>query len=241
MIWETDDDTFPRPDVGDPLGKLSLPTTLDFNPSQRLWNPYSHFAPGQGMWPRGYPLSKLKEKDQVSHFSSGPHVDLDIIQTLVNREPDVDAIYRLTVSDQILDFSPSSELVTLPAKVMTPGNTQSTFWLNSQFFEYLYFPSTVSNRFADILKLYVAQTRCRLGYGGFLTEQFRNAHDYLNDFAEEVPMYTSVERVLRTLDSVGDCDIVSVYRELVQVGVCSAQELIILEAYIQELGEVSNR
>lgn len=240
LIWETDDDTFPRPEVGDPLSHLESRKTLTATSGQKLWNPYSHFASGEGLWPRGYPLSQLKYKDQVIPLGEPSGSPLDIIQTLVNREPDVDAIYRLTVSDQILDFRPNSDLVSLPAMVMAPGNTQSTFWLNSRLFNYLYFPSTVSNRFADILKLYVSQTACRLGYGGFLTEQFRNAHDYLTDFAEEVSMYTSVEKVLKTLEALEGADILAIYRELVNIGVCSVDELTILESFIWELGEISS-
>lgn len=241
LVWETDDDTFPRAEVGDPLKFVSQQKVLVTENKHNLWNPYSHFAATQGLWPRGYPLSKLKGKDLV--FAQKLQLDSspDIIQTLVNREPDVDAIYRLTVSDEILDFPAQRDLVSLPDKVMTPGNTQSTFWLNPRLFQYLYFPSTVSNRFADILKLYIAQTECSLAYAGFLTEQFRNAHDYLNDFAEEISMYTSLELLLETLASISQAEIVSTYEILANLGICSSQEIGILKAFLWELNEISNR
>ena len=41
--------------------------------------------------------------------------------------------------------------------IYTQGNTQITCWIKKELFHLLYIPSTVSFRFSDILKMYVAQ------------------------------------------------------------------------------------
>ena len=57
-------------------------------------NPYAHF--GQPLiWPRGYPLSQIGVNHKNS-YRCGKRKTSTIQQGVVNGDPDVDAIYRLT-------------------------------------------------------------------------------------------------------------------------------------------------
>ena len=233
-IWETDDDTFPLKNQVDPLSALSM--IRHATNQNQVWNPYTYFLPGEKIWPRGFPLERVNESfysselPPVANFSS-----VDILQTLVNNEPDVDAVYRLTVS---------SEPVTFPFKLgsvevnqgIAPGNTQSTFWLTRRSFESIYFPTTVNNRFADILKMYLAQVNNNLLYSGFLVEQFRNPHNYMIDFNDEFEMYRTLETLCEfVLKQNCGSTLEDLYTALVDLGICNLIELQVIKLFSKEM------
>ncbi len=241
-IWETDDDTFARSEVGDPLSFLGAKaqSQLVSGTTASVWNPYSEFAPASGLWPRGMPLALIRASSQAT-IQTDSTESWDVLQTLVNLEPDVDAIFRLTVSDSIFDFPPTRNLFTLGRNVVSPGNTQSTFWKRDHAARFTYFPSTVSNRFADILKMYVAQTNLRVAYAGFLTEQIRNAHDYMMDFREETDMYLKLDVLVDYILNVEHASGLSeIYRELAHLGICLPRESQIVEAFEKKFDEITN-
>lgn len=239
IIWETDDDTFPLGDLTDPLSSLNI--VRHMTNRNEVWNPYTYFLPGHKIWPRGFPLEKINASFEseklplVSNFS-----DVDILQTLVNNEPDVDAIYRLTVN---------SDPVTFPLKLgaveinqgIAPGNTQSTFWLTRTSFESIYFPTTVNNRFADILKMYLAQVNNNLLYSGFLVEQFRNPHNYMIDFNDEVEMYRSLAILCEfILKQEFGTKLETLYANLVDLGICKPSEVQVVKLFSKEINATLN-
>lgn len=240
VIWETDDDTFPRSDVGDILKFLGDSKEVWEIDSDSVWNPYLEFTSGKYIWPRGFPIQNICKTPHYEKKKLSIIPDVHVLQTLVNREPDVDAIYRLTVSDKIMHFDSSKDLFALSKGTFSPANTQSTLWLKNDLIEYTYFPSTVSNRFADILKMYVAQTNCDFAFAGFLTEQFRNAHNYLDDFKQEVEMYLAVDDLIALLKTHRQAPILDIYRMLVEMGICTQLELEILTAFEEEISEILN-
>ena len=69
-------------------------------------------------------------------------------------DPDVDAIYRLTVGQECI-FEQRPPLV-LGRGTISPFNSQNTAF-SAELFPLLYLPSTVTFRFTDILRGYVAQ------------------------------------------------------------------------------------
>ena len=166
--------------------------------------------------------------------SSSPEIKLttptesppfDILQTLVNIEPDLDAIYRMTISDAPLNFPFSDEILVCGEKVISPGNTQSTFWVNKEKFHFLYIPRWVTFRFCDILKMYIAQSNASLAYAGFWSEQFRNPHDYMVDFESEVQCYLNTEKVVKHLSENQSNSIEVIYQNLFEIGICTEQEV----------------
>ena len=228
-IWDTDDDTYIR--------KEAHPYLLDINSCKfskisgnDYFNPYLYFAPKSGLWPRGYPLKKVSSHrrhlpDNLKIASVGENMGFDILQTLVNVEPDLDAIYRMTVDDKPLDFDFSNEILALDRTVISPGNTQSTLWVNPLKFTYLYIPRWVNFRFCDILKMYIAQSRADFAYAGFWSEQYRNPHDYMLDFESEVQCFLNTESVVSHLANSVSISLKDIYIELANLGICSMDEV----------------
>ena len=228
-IWDTDDDTYIRPEVLPQLNDVSLCESFRVE-GDGFFNPYNFFAPGSELWPRGYPL-RLVHQDKIStsnklQVSKSLEVPkLDILQTLVNLEPDLDAIFRMTMGDHIQDFGIDNRIIHLGDGVVAPGNTQSTLWLNPSKFAYLYIPRWVSFRFCDILKMYIAQSRASFAYSGFWSEQIRNPHDYMIDFESEVSCYLNTEKVVSMLRQFQPISLVDVYRELNKNEICIEKEI----------------
>jgi hypothetical protein len=226
-IFETDDDTFLRKEVGDPMAYLEGGNSFLLSDSvSHVHNPFDVFAPNLKSWPRGLPLSRILDEETYRiEPVSAPSKPVQIIQTLVNLEPDLDAIYRLTVGDDVIDIPATRDLYHLDDGVYSPGNTQSTLWLDLTRLPYMYFPVFVSNRFADILKMYVAQSCNQFSYAGFLTEQFRNPHDYMKDFVEEIGMYASLDLLIESLPGFMELSLSEIYEKLIQIKICDPAEL----------------
>jgi hypothetical protein len=144
----------------------------------------------------------------------------------------------MVISDSTYDFPITSELLHLSWPVVAPGNTQSTFWINQQVFPYLYIPKTVSFRFTDILKMFIAQSKLQLAYAGFLSEQFRNPHDYLKDFNSEVSSYLHTENVVEFLKENRNMSLSEVYSNLAKLGICNEEESLIADLFVQEMRRI---
>lgn len=227
-IFETDDDTYLRSEARDFFRSFDFCTCYALSGSG-LFNPYAFFAKGSLLWPRGYPLRHVAE-DRIAlgdeiNISKTPLSDFDILQTLVNHEPDVDAIYRMTVGDHPLEFPCDNKIVLLNKQVVSPGNTQSTLWLKRCNFEYLYIPAGVSFRFCDILKMYIAQFKLKMAYAGFWSAQIRNPHDYMKDFESEIECYLNVEKVIHSRSTIEILEISEIYEFLQSIGVGNGKDI----------------
>ena len=168
-------------------------------------NPYEHFGQGT-IWPRGYPLDRIA--DPPSHkFLKCKEVDTSIQQGVVNGDPDVDAIFRLTRKDTGVDlkveFDSDALPVVLPPNTMAPFNSQNTLFMNKALWGML-LPTTVTFRVCDIWRGYWAQ-RLLWDVGSQLSffppnaVQFRNAHNYLDDFIDEKMLYHDAGRLVEFL------------------------------------------
>jgi hypothetical protein len=241
VIWETDDDTFIRPELPDPTALFEISGNYVVRGKRQAFNPYVYFAPNSGLWPRGFPLrnvslGRFSHPESISVEEENFNLDdVDVIQTLVNLEPDVDAIYRLVIGDNQLEFPYRNDLLLLDNGIVAPGNTQSTFWSTKRSFPYMYVPRHVDFRFCDILKSFVAQSELKMAYGGFLVDQVRNPHDYLDDFKSEVSCYLQSEKVIEIVTSRKTRSIIEVYKELIEAHICEESELEILSLFLNEL------
>jgi hypothetical protein len=162
-------------------------------------NVYRYFS-HESIWPRGFPLQYLHEKTDAK--GDRATVVCPIQQGLVNGDPDVDAVYRLT-RKAVTSFI-NRDPVILSAGNWCPFNSQNTAWWPYAF-ALLYLPSTCSMRTTDIWRSLVAQ--CCLWpndwYLGFVTanmKQIRNAHDLLVDFEDEIPGYLYNDEIASTLE-----------------------------------------
>ena len=144
------------------------------------------------IWPRGYPLDKIS-LPPTQTFRKCKTEKASIQQGVVDGDPDVDAIFRLTRINEGVDLRATFDKKALPHGIMAPYNTQNTLHLYDAFWG-LMIPQTVAFRVCDIWRGYWAQ-RLLWEVGSFLTffppnaVQFRNSHSYLDDFIDERELY----------------------------------------------------
>ena len=158
------------------------------------------------MWPRGYPLDYIGYPP--SHkFVKCKDAEPSIQQGVVNGDPDVDAIFRLTRKDKDVplnvEFDSEAPAVLLPAKTLAPFNSQNTLFLYKALWAML-LPSSVTFRTCDIWRGYWAQrllwdTGAHLAFFPPNAKQFRNAHNYLVDFIDENTLYQDSGRLVNLL------------------------------------------
>lgn len=234
VIYETDDDTIPMTNLNE-----------FFNSNKCIVEPFfpniAMAYTNQKIWARGYPLDLVNNNQPIVAIDVEETPDIHIIQGLVNGNPDVDAIYRLTYNsfEEDFYFNQGPEYI-IEKGVWVPFNTQNTYWLNS--FRYLYLPSTVSFRFCDILKGYIAQKGIwevdgRLGYRTGDVIQDRNEHDLMKDFISEIPVYTQIYDVIYILNN-SSGNLLEIYSNLVDNGIVDKKELDILVEWEKLLNEI---
>ena len=127
---------------------------------------------------------------------------------LVNGDPDVDAIYRLTrKNEQLLniEFDGSAPPLVLNKNEYAPLNSQNTFYDYKSFFT-LIFPLNVTFRECDILRGYISirllnEIDGRVAFMAPNAFQVRNAHSYHKDYFDEKRLYESVYRFVNDLDT----------------------------------------
>ena len=237
VIAETDDDNLPYTYWGFPSND-----EYDCFQTEGFLNIYRFFS-NQYIWPRGFPLNKISENTPVQITPKTKQVG--IWQGLADKDPDVDAIYRLTNGRSCV-FEKRPPMV-LDKGVVCPFNSQNTLF-KKEMFPLLYLPVTVNQRFADILRGYVAQPiMWSKGYVlGFIEAtviQNRNPHNLLKDFEDEMPCYTQSEKAYyiakKTATSKHSIagNLMNVYCELTNAGIVKSEELGYLCDWLDKVGE----
>ena len=165
-------------------------------------NPYPVYG-AQSVWPRGLPLDLIKNESSYTPVVLSGKVhkpDVCIVQSLANKEPDVDAIYRLTSPKYPVSFENKPTACKIHDGFMSPFNAQATLFFKEAF-EFLLLPVTVHGRVSDIWRSYMAQAvmTCSLVFSSPWVEQIRNKHDYLADFQAELPLYTQATAFVQHL------------------------------------------
>ena len=209
-------------------------------------NVYRYFS-DQKVWPRGLPLQHVNDPVRDFEDLSIEDVDSPIQQGLADSDPDVDAIYRLTLPLP-LSFR-TDRRVALQQGSWCPFNSQNTTWWKDAF-PLLYLPAYCSFRMTDIWRSFVAQRIAWAnGWSTLFTEptvrQERNPHDLMSDFSDELPGYLDNERICETLASIpllaGPENIVAnlrtCYEHLVSIGIHDPRELSLLDAWIADIAE----
>ncbi|MDX1748084.1 MAG: hypothetical protein R3324_19295, partial [Halobacteriales archaeon] len=189
VIADTDDDNIPKTDWD---VWLSEATTERAVSGPTFTNVYEYFT-DDFVWPRGLPLDEITtaSPDPIERTTAG-FDEVGVVQGLADVEPDVDAVFRLVFGDRV-EFDDRPPVV-LEEGTYSPFNSQNTLWPVETLYPYLYLPSTVTFRFTDILRGYVAQRGLwaagkRLGFTGPSVVQDRNVHDLMADFESEIPCY----------------------------------------------------
>lgn len=204
IIYETDDDNAPT------SGKITFfqeekGDFLVYSTDTDTVNPYEHFGQST-IWPRGYPLEKIADPPQHS-FVKCKDVAPSIQQGVVDGDPDVDAVFRLTRKDKgvklDVKFDAKAPVVVLPHGTLAPFNSQNTLFHYNALWAML-LPVTTAFRVCDIWRGYWAQ-RLLWEIGGNLAFfppnaiQVRSAHNYLDDFIDEKALYHDAGRLVNFL------------------------------------------
>jgi len=241
VIFDTDDDNFPKPDWHiPPFDGIYAATRADLG----FVNVYRSFSDAP-IWPRGFPLRSILDPRVVlapDSLTSAP-VNVGIWQMLADGDPDVDAIYRLV--DNRPQFFRDREPLVLAAGTLCPFNSQATAFRKA-LFPLLYLPTSVTFRFTDILRGLVAQpilwaAGYSLGFTKAMVVQERNPHDYLKDFESEVPGYLHAERIPEIVAAVTQRtatvseNLCAAYAALQRAGIVGENEPAMLAAWLEEL------
>ncbi len=150
IIYETDDDNELIDDI---VTLFDQDEFVEVNVKDRSSvNIFSYFGQPT-VWPRGFPLDQIVDSNnyQVKKVSKQR---CGVIQGLINKDSDVDAIFRLTQYRDVY-FDNKTPCV-LPVKVFCPFNPQNTVFFYESFWG-LMIPSTTSFRVCDIWRSYWVQ------------------------------------------------------------------------------------
>lgn len=199
LIYETDDDNAPNQ-----RWRIRSVTTPAQKISPRPWANVYRFFTSELIWPRGFPLERVRDPETFRHDATIPlnPVEAPIQQGLANLAPDVDAVWRLLL-DREFYFPSTQQSVWLPPGTWCPFNSQSTWWWPVAY-PLMYLPSFCSFRMTDIWRSFIAQ-RClwELGYGLVFHPpeaiQQRNQHNLLRDFEDEIPGYRYNQKIVSLL------------------------------------------
>jgi len=241
-VYDTDDDNAPLSCWQPRTARTSARPCM-----QSGWvNAYRWFTESH-VWPRGLPLDQARRRATAPALGDTAAVEAPIQQGLANGSPDVDAVWRLLM-DQEITFA-MADSVSLAPGTWCPFNSQSTWWFPAAY-PLMYLPSFVSFRMTDIWRSFIAQ-RClwALGLGvvfhGPEVVQDRNPHNLLRDFEQEVPGYLGNDRFRDILEGLSlsaapdhaGHNLHRCYEALVTPGLIPAEEMALVEAWLADLDD----
>jgi len=241
FIYETDDDNLPYPTWQQSFPVNATLEAATYGDAGKYMNAYSHFTE-ERVWPRGFPLAKVtcsEANAQATQSIQISRANAPILQGLADLEPDVDAIYRLTVGGQI-KFAEKKPLF-LNSGTYCPFNSQNTLWY-PEAFPYLYLPGFVPSRVTDIWRGYITQRFLHQKGQGMLfcsagVYQERNFHNLMRDFEEELDLYTKTEGLVKDLDAYND-SYSGMMEYLSAKGFFMLEEIALFEAWLHDLGSL---
>ena len=202
IIYETDDDNIPYTNFDSILQYNKLQMITEKN---NVWiNIFKYFTNNAYIWPRGFPLSLLK--NNPNYLIQDTDKTPSIINGLVENDPDVDALFRIICNHQDSIKWDKNKHVLINNNNMCVFNTQNTFWLNSELFICLLLPCSVSFRYCDILRgiinnIILKKTNNYIMYSSPNVIQNRNEHNLISDFKSEYEMYIHNETILNFIEN----------------------------------------
>jgi len=246
VIIESDDDNVP---------KNSFFNNIDINKKcivlkNKKWiNVFNYFIKNKAkiIWPRGFPLDEIKSK---SNFSGTiKNIQAPIQQYLSDRDPDVDAIYRLTHQEKDIKFLKKKSLA-ISKNTFTTFNSQNTRWFKFSF-PLLYLPTNCSFRSCDIWRSLIALrilhlNNMSLTYSSATNLQNRNIHNIFDDFKDEIPFYLKNKKIIEIIYSLklkkGKNNIILsmklIYAALIKATIFPKEEMVFLNYWIKDINKI---
>jgi hypothetical protein len=240
VIIESDDDNFPFDSFWKPRQRKQNASGLD---KHNGWvNIYSYFTRNR-IWPRGMPLEALN--DAMPSLAGVSEVNCPIQQGLADENPDVDAVYRLTMT--LPQKFKKNISIALGKNSWCPFNSQNTTFFKEAF-PLLYLPAYCSFRMTDIWRSFIAQRIAWANGWNILFHsptvwQDRNEHNLLRDFADEVPGYLQNARIAEILGKLKlkkgvEENMILCYQSLVDAGILPAAEMDLLRCWLKDLNHI---
>jgi hypothetical protein len=241
VIIETDDDNIPCEGFWSERQRSCRAAVVE----NGGWvNVYRYFT-DEDIWPRGFPLEQLQKKTADYKRLNKADVDCPIQEGLADDNPDVDAIYRLTLP--LPQSFRKDRRIAMANGSWCPFNSQNTTWW-PEAFELLYLPAYCSFRMTDIWRSFVAQKIAWLnGWAVLFHEpnmrQERNEHNLLRDFEDEIPGYLHNAEICEALgalqlkpgsENIGE-NLKVYYEKLVNMKLVGMEELDLLNAWLGDI------
>ncbi|CAF1042237.1 unnamed protein product [Didymodactylos carnosus] len=258
VIFESDDDNLLQTNDIKVLAKQSSPLEVPWFAFHRQRSPfvniYGIFGQ-QKVWPRGFPIDELKNVTEDGWYSlrmrrSDEQVNAYIQQYLVDLDPDVDALYRLThpMSVGHIYFDHEQPPVALEPFTFSPYNTQNTVTYYEAFWG-LYLPITTTFRVCDIWRGFWVQRMLwdiggHLVFGTSTVEQKRNPHNLIKDMNDEQQIYQQGGKFVRFLiswNSTADTlvkRIIQLSSDIARAGFWSSKEVEIMNAWLEDIQRI---
>ncbi len=208
------------------------------------------------IWPRGLPLTHIKSEASFKFLPkdvqkvSMSESSIAIVQSLANKDPDVDAIYRLSLPLPV-SFPRTNRSVAVPDDSYMPLNAQAALFFEPALWM-LFLPTSIHGRVSDIWRGYIAQRLAKhinkkVFISSPLVTQDRNPHSDLADMESEQDLYFKSEAFLSTLEgiklsssTIEGC-LEEVYIELYNRGFIEEKDILLVQNWIlalQSLGYV---
>jgi hypothetical protein len=244
IIIETDDDNIACKSFWAQRQRICKAAIVETNG----WiNVYQYFT-DQNIWPRGFALEHLKDTLPDFETLNQAESDCPIQQGLADDNPDVDAVYRLTL--QLPQTFRKDRRVALAGGSWCPFSSQNTTWW-SDAFGLLYLPSYCSFRMTDIWRSFIAQRIAWLNGWAILfheptVRQERNEHNLLRDFYDEIPGYLHNSEICQALEAlqlkpgteeIGE-NLKVCYEMLVGMSLIEREELDLLDAWLEDIEQI---
>ena len=239
VIIETDDDNIPKEAFWTPRSSQAKAPLIT---NQSWVNVYKYFTKTH-IWPRGFNLEEILTP--LPELGRPVEVYAPIQQGLADANPDVDAIYRLTLPLPVTFDDALS--IALAARSICPFNSQNTTWFEEAF-PLLYLPSFCSFRMTDIWRSFVAQRiawTCgwSILFHSSTVLQERNEHRLLKDFEDEVSGYINNAELMNVLaklplkDGIENIyeNLECCYRSIIKLGLIRGEEMTLLRAWIKDI------
>jgi hypothetical protein len=210
---------------------------VKYSVTQGFVNIYKLYS-NDKIWPRGIPPGHqaIECMPILTDFMSKDNVA--VIQGLVNNDPDVDAFYRINVKNGPFSFEndPGYDVIMNKYSVC-PFNSQNTFWVDRKSFYTMYLPVSVTFRYTDILRGYIAlfqlwKNNKTIKFTFPTAFQERNEHNLLKDYESEEPMYKTAEKVIGLLNNNKNATLEEVYEVLYNNDIIDKNELVVLKEWM---------
>ncbi len=240
IILETDDDNYPEAAFWNKRSREQSAFLFE----EKGWvNIYGYYTK-QNVWPRGFSLEHIRK--ELPQLKTLLNISSPIQQGLADLNPDVDAIYRLTLPLPI-KFDKNTKRIALGNRSICPFNSQNTTWFREAF-PLMYLPSYCSFRMTDIWRSFIAQRIAwSCGWSILFHEatvwQERNEHMILNDFKDELSGYCHNEEIMKRLmqldlkegtEAIPE-NLFLCYRTLIDMSLIDKKELSLLKAWIKDV------